>query len=66
MQQIVIRKRQTNVYVGQEEAWTPNAATARPFETPYHALYFLVSNNLDDTDIVERFPDGREVRFLRC
>ena len=64
--QIVIRKRNSDVYVGEKNSWTPNASTARPFETPYHALYFCVSNNLDETDIVERFPDGHEVRFLKC
>lgn len=63
---IIIRNRQTNVYVGEEKMWTPDPTTARPFENAYHALYFCVSNNLNDTDIVERFPDGREVRFLRC
>jgi hypothetical protein len=64
--QIVVRNRQTKTYVGADEPWTSNAATARPFETPYHALYFCVSNELDDTDIIYRWPDGREVRFLRC
>ena len=64
--QIVIRKRQTNAYVGEDTAWTSDVTAARPFENAYHALYFLVSHDLDETDIVERFPDGREVRFLRC
>ena len=63
---IIIRKRELNVYVGEKEAWTPDGTAARPFESPYHALYFCVSHNLDGTDIVQRFPDGREVRFLRC
>ena len=64
--QIVIRKRNSDMYVGEKSPWTPHANTARPFETPYHALYFCVSNDLDETDILERFPDGREVRFLKC
>ena len=64
--QIIIRNRQTRVYVGNEQAWTSDPATARPFETPYHALYFCVSHDLDGTEILERFPDGREVRFLKC
>lgn len=63
---IIVRNRQTRTYVGEKGDWTPDAATARPFENAYHALYFCVSRDLTDTDIVERFPDGREVRFLRC
>ena len=64
--QIVIRKRQTNVYVSHDDGWTPDVTTARPFETAYHALYFCVTHELDGTDIIERFPDGHEVRFLKC
>jgi hypothetical protein len=63
---IMIRKRNQGVYVGEKNAWTPDACMARLFETPYHALYFCVSKDLDETDIIERFPDGREVRFLKC
>jgi hypothetical protein len=64
--QILIQNRQTKAYVDKEERWTANVASARPFQSPYEALYFCVSKELDDTDIVYRFGDGREVRFLRC
>lgn len=64
--QIVVRSRHTNTYVGNDKPWTSDVSSARPFETEYHALYFCVSHELSDTDIVYRFPDGREVRFLKC
>ena len=64
--QILVRNRQTNVYVGEKQAWTRDAALARPFETAYHALYFCVSEELNDTEILYHWPDGREARFLKC
>jgi hypothetical protein len=64
--QVIVRNRHTQVYLGEKQAWTQDAATARPFETPYHALYFCVSQELNDTEILYRWPDGREVRFLKC
>jgi hypothetical protein len=63
---IVLKNRQTKAYLCENNRWTESPALARRFETPYHALYFCVSKELEGLDIVSRFPDEQEVRFLRC
>ena len=62
---IVLKNRQTKNYLCENDCWTETPALARRFETPYHALYFCVSKELEGLDIVFRLP-GKEVRFLRC
>jgi hypothetical protein len=63
---VVVKNRRTRAYAGEKEHWTSDASSARCFQNAYHALYFCVSEELDGAEIVEHFPDGREVRFLRC
>jgi hypothetical protein len=63
---ILLRNRNTKAYLGENENWTQSATQARNFETPYHALYFAVSKELEDIDIMFRLPSQEEVRFLKC
>jgi hypothetical protein len=62
---IVLKNRETNSYLCDNNGWSVTPTLARRFETPYHALYFCVSKDLEGLDIVFRLP-GKEVRFLRC
>ena len=62
---IVLKNRQTKNYLCENDSWTETPALARRFETPYHALYFCVSKELEGLDIVFRLPH-KEIRFLRC
>lgn len=62
---IVLKNRRTKTYLCDNDSWSETPALARRFETPYHALYFCVSKELEDLDIVFRLPD-KEERFLRC
>lgn len=64
--QIVVKNRQTKAYLSENNQWSASAMLARLFETPYHALHFCVDKELENSDVVFRFPDQREVRFLRC
>ena len=64
--QILVKHRRTNAYLRDDNKWTGSALLARLFESPYHALHFCVDKEMEETDIVFRFPDQREVRFLRC
>ena len=65
---VIVRHRGTRAYISCDEPqqWTDDAAQARFFETPYHALYFCVDQELQNADIVFRSREGREERFLRC
>ena len=63
---IVLKNRQTKAYLGENNGWLQSPALARRFETPYHALYFCVSEELDGVDIMSRTAGETEVRFLRC
>jgi hypothetical protein len=63
---IVLKNRQTNAYLGENNGWLESSACARLFETPYHALYFCVSKELEGIDIISLVPGQKEVRFLRC
>jgi hypothetical protein len=63
---IVLKNRRTNAYLGENNGWLESPALARRFETPYHALYFCVSEELDGVDIMLRAAGEGEVRFLRC
>ena len=64
--QILVKHRRTKAYLQDENKWTGSALFARPFESTYQALHFCVDKEMEETDIVFRFPDQREVRFLRC
>ena len=64
--QIVVQHRRTKAYLRDDNKWTGSALFARLFETPYQALHFCVDKEMEETDIIFRFPDSREVRFLRC
>ena len=64
--EIVLKNRQTNTYLCDNDGWSKTPAQARRFETAYHALYFCVSEELENLDIVFRLPGQQEVRFLRC
>ena len=64
--QIVVQHRRTKAYLRDDNKWTASALFARLFESPYHALHFCVDKEMEETDIMFRFPDRREVRFLRC
>jgi hypothetical protein len=63
---IVLKNRRTQTYLGEDNGWRESASLARRFETPYHALYFCVSKELDGVDIMLRTGGEAEVRFLRC
>jgi hypothetical protein len=63
---IVLKNRRTNAYLGENNGWLQSSACARFFETPYHALYFCVSKELEGIDIISLVPGEGEVRFLRC
>lgn len=63
---IVVKNRQTQTYLGENNAWLESPTLARRFETPYHALYFCVSEELDGVDIMMRAAGDGEIRFLRC
>lgn len=64
--QIVVQHRRTKAYLRDDNKWTGSVLFARLFETPYHALHCCVDKDIEETDIMFRFPDQREVRFLRC
>ncbi|HTD66913.1 MAG TPA: hypothetical protein VK846_10335 [Candidatus Limnocylindria bacterium] len=65
---ILVQHRQTRAYVSQDDQpqWTIHAASARLFETPYHALHFCVDKRVANADVIFRSPNGREARYLRC
>jgi hypothetical protein len=63
---VFLKNRRTKAYLGENNGWSDSPAKARGFETPYHALYFCVSKELDGVDIVLRADAEGEVRFLRC
>jgi len=62
---IVLKNRHTKNYLCDNDRWSETPVLDRRFETPYHALYFCVSKELEGLDIIFRGP-GKEVRFLRC
>ena len=64
--EIVVQNRRTKAYLSDGNKWTDSASSARRFETPYHALYTCVDQELENIDVVFRFPDAREVLFLHC
>src|SRR5215203_4451043 len=49
---VVLKNRQTQAYLGENKRWIESPSLALRFETPYHALYFCVSEELDDVDIM--------------
>ena len=63
---VVLKNRRTQAYLGENNGWIESPSLARRFETPYHALYFCVSEELDGVDIMFRTGGKAEVRFLRC
>ena len=65
---IIVQHRQTRAYAsaGEQHQWTVCAASARLFATPYHALHFCVDHEVKNADVVFRYPDGGEERFLLC
>ena len=63
---VILKNRSTKAYLCENNDWSASAALARRFETPYHALYFCVSKELEGLDIVFRLPNEKEERFLRC
>jgi len=63
---VVLKHRRTQAYLGENNGWLESPALARRFETPIHALYFCVSEELDGVDIMLRAGAEGEVRFLRC
>ena len=63
---VVLKNRRTQAYLGENNGWIESPSLARRFETPYHALYFCVSEELNDVDIMWRTGGKSEVRFLRC
>ena len=63
---VMLKNRRTQAYLGENNGWLSSPSQARGFETPYHALYFCVSKELDGVDIVLRADADGEVRFLRC
>lgn len=63
---VLLKNRRTQAYLGENNGWLDSPANARGFETPYHALYFCVSKELDGVDIVLRAGAEAEERFLRC
>ena len=65
---IIVQHRQTGAYASgrTRHQWTDCAASARLFATPYHALHFCVDQNVKNADVVFRYPDGGEQRFLLC
>jgi hypothetical protein len=63
---VVLKNRQTNAYLGEDNRWQIEADGARLFPNPYHALYFCVSKGLKHIDIIARRRGAPEVRFLRC
>jgi hypothetical protein len=62
---VVLKNRQTKGYLGENDGWLDSPTLARRFETPFHALYFCVSRELDGVDIMVRASGKGEVRFLR-
>lgn len=63
---VMLKNRRTKAYLCENNDWSASAALARRFETPYHALYFCVSKELEGLDIIFRLPNEQEKRFLRC
>ena len=65
---IIVQHRGTRAYISREnqQRWTHHALMARLFDTPYHALYFCVDEEIQNADILFRSPDGQEERYLRC
>ena len=63
---VMLKNRNTKAYLCENDDWSASASLARRFETPYHALYFCVSKELEGLDIIFRLPNEQEVRFLRC
>ena len=65
---IIVQHRRTRAYasVGEQHQWTDYVANARLFATPYHALHFCVNHEVKNADVVFRYPDGGEERFLLC
>jgi len=66
---IIVQHRGTRAYINCEEdqqRWTHHAVRARLFESPYHALYFCVDKDVKNADILFRYSNGQEKRFLRC
>jgi hypothetical protein len=64
--EIVVQNRRTKAYLCDGNKWSGSPGLARRFETPYHALYTCVDQELEHADVVFRFPDDREVLFLHC
>jgi len=63
---VLVQNRNTKAYLCENNRWSESMRDARRFETEYHALYWCVDQELENTDIVLRTPGGHEVRFLKC
>ena len=55
MRQILVQNRDTKLFLGTGNVWTPNHNEARNFETSLNALAHCLQNQLADTQIVVRF-----------
>jgi hypothetical protein len=56
---VLLQHKMTQFYLSQQDKWTADPDFATDFHTSLHAIDFIRHFNLEQTDIVLKFPDPK-------